>query len=370
VGQGIITRRGWRQKRVLGATIFLICLEMYYAVRMVLGGGDSRAILAVVTFLLNGLYFSMVLPNRLQSPEEFRKTMYAVALAGGLLATGILYQMASNAQLLYLHGRMVGTAINANHCGHLIATMLPPLCWLGFAGGVKKSFRVGCLIATGLLAFWLVQTGSRGAILALLVAIPFCLRSQLKRIRVYGAVFVVFAAVWLQFNKSLIDDNSRLRSLQDTRSDSWMRSLEMWAQSPVWGYAEGSPVFTENSYIAAAAGFGIVGAVLIGSFVAATLTDLRQINRDLRRFPQFVMPVDMITGGILGILTSGCFEALLLGIYTPWVFTLFCYLALLAYLKDYGHRWNTLAGASSNYANQGGGARCPDPLPLRSPHPV
>ncbi len=279
---GLTQQRGWRNKRIVSAAIFLIALEWYYSLRMLLGESiGARPIFAAITFLLLAVHFAVVLPNRTQSTADFHRTVYAIALAGVFFVVGVYVQMLFDSRALYDNqGRMRGTTYNANHGGHTCAAFLIPMIWLAFNGGFKKHLSLVCMALSAILAFWVLKSGSRGAMIATVVGLVLTLRTHRKTLLwalpSLAAVYLLVA----QFNQDVLVDTSRATTALDTRSAAWKMAFAQWQASPIWGYCSGETFFVENSYISAACAFGIVGLVLIVAFTVTAAAAGWRLKQD------------------------------------------------------------------------------------------
>jgi O-antigen ligase len=294
--------------------VLFLCLTAWFAFTILLsvwrGGSivvfEEEWLRSVCTFFLVA---SVTVTSR-QAVQAIRVTAWA------LLASGVLALRLGESS----DGRLslgAGTLANPNY---LAAAMCMGLLFWWFVvqnPRERKISRVIAIAALATLILVIVETASRGAMLALMVTIPFLIMqySLANRLRI-GAVLVLMMLLGFMLAPGLAvkrlmrlfepDDRPtsqmelRVQQAADASTDSRMdllkRSLEITAQHPLMGVgigmfevaesnlaaSEGAPAMwhgTHNTYTQISSETGIPGLLL---FIAVLVMDWRAV-RALRR---------------------------------------------------------------------------------------
>jgi O-antigen ligase len=298
--------------------VLFLCLTAWFALTVLLSvwrGGSAQVfedewLKAVCTFFLLA---SVTVTSR-QAIQAIRVTAWAL-LASGVLALGV--GQAAGGRLYLPFG---GTFTNPNY---LAAAMCMGLLFWWFVVHNPKERKLSRMIGIAALAVSIVvivETGSRGALLALLVTVPFVIMqySMANRLRV-GVVLVLMLLLGFMFAPGLAVERfallfepdqqptseAELRVQQEAegskqnRLDLLKRSLQITAQHPLMGVGigmfavaesniaagEGVPAMwhgTHNTYTQLSSETGITGLVL---FVAVLVMDwraMRALRKDAR----------------------------------------------------------------------------------------
>ena len=313
--------------------IFLVLLQFYYGVRLILAGSAFKGPLILITFMLMALLFLFALPNMIRNSHDVRRLILAQCGGGAffLIMTG--YQALFNRSLMTQNSRFSGIAINPNFAAYMLATVIPPAIWLLLDRDSRGPRKVALQAFTALCALLLMWTGSRGACLSAMVACAFVLRHRLGAMVFYGGGVLVFAMLIAQLLPEGSTSTERFRTLQDTRSAVWTALWAEFMKSPLWGSGGSTFGFSENSYLAAGAQLGIIGFGLIVGFLVSSLYEFQRMISRRGRSPELDSVADLVMGGIAGMLAMGMFEAHLMGAFVSEIYALFGYLTLLGFVR-------------------------------------
>jgi O-antigen ligase len=298
--------------------VLFLCLTAWFALTVLLSvwrGGSAQVfqeewVRAACTFFLLA---SLTVTSR-QAIQSIRVTAWAL-LASGVLALGVGAALDGR---LYLPFN--GTFGNPNY---LAAAMCMGLLFWWFVVHNPKERKVSRIIGIGALAALIVvivETGSRGAMLALLVTVPFLIMqySLANRLRI-GAVLVLMALLGFMLAPGLAVERFALLFEPDQQPTSGMelrvqeeaegstesrwyvlkRSLEITGQHPLMGVGIGMfPVAendlaasegqlgawrgTHNTYTQLSSETGITGLVLFVAILVVDWRAMRALRRDSR----------------------------------------------------------------------------------------
>ena len=168
--------------------------------------------------------------------------------------------------------RFTGLTGNPQHAAVLMAitTMVALWLWLN-ENHVRYKPMWGVLGAVAVVM--LGWTGSRTGALMTIFGSTFILYSRLGRailLLPMGAVGAVIFAVILQ-NLGINLGLDRLTSTEDTRSYAWNNMLTIALENPVLGAGTAFSGNSENSYLYAAASYGVLSFLLLISAVGGSM---------------------------------------------------------------------------------------------------
>jgi hypothetical protein len=154
----------------------------------VLPVSTGGALMSVVLFSLNyltGFAFFFIIIQTLKSLSDLRKSLAALWLGAGLALLFGLYQQVKDIRLGNNPTSLVMELVSATFKDSLsfaaFLAMTIPL-WIGLAIACKGARRWAAIFAAGLSIYMLLFTGSKGALLSLVVAILFFLALGLGNI--------------------------------------------------------------------------------------------------------------------------------------------------------------------------------------------
>lgn len=247
--------------------------------------------------------------------EEGRgKTISVVGLVSSLIALlGILEY------IFVKTGRITSTFVNPNPFGTYLLILF--LFYWGYSLREKKLF-LNIISVVYLVALFL--TGSRGAYLSLIVAIPFLFiglsksgikKSFLKSVLIFsGSLAITWLVMYiapivqesLGLDISLLDSLLRSGSLENSstgRFEFWKTAIRIFAERPLTGFGLGTffqsyfigyggnqwySRFAHNHYLQILAELGIVGLILFLAFILSSLLAFWRIYRSREYPPYFI----------------------------------------------------------------------------------
>lgn len=250
-----------------------------------------------------------------QMDEEGRgKTISVIGLVSSLIALlGILEY------IFVKTGRITSTFVNPNPFGTYLLILF--LFYWGYSLREKKLF-LNILSVVFLVALFL--TGSRGAYLSLIVALPFIFigfsKNEVKKNLFKTVLFFSgsLALTWLimyiapivqeslGLDVSLLDSLLRSGSLENSstgRFEFWKAAIRVFAERPLTGFGLGTffqsyfigyggnqwySRFAHNHYLQILAELGIVGLILFMAFIFSTLFAFWKIYRSKDHPPYFI----------------------------------------------------------------------------------
>ena len=231
--------------------------------------------------------------------------------------------------------RLAGIAGNAQQMGGVCSLLLLFNVYLFNDLPAKRPMKWICAVMIGILAIWILWTGSRTSVLTTMVGLVFTYRLRLGGLALLGLAAGTVVLVAVTFFEARTDTIERLTSGENTRAAVWANSLSAFAGSPIFGtmplgYESGS----ESTYISALANMGLIGAVALavpfGSMVLGAFRALRL--RAMR--PDLGAQCDFYVGMVAALLVINAFEAFAFGILTLPVMIMYSVFALDGFLAE------------------------------------
>lgn len=215
-------------------------------------------------------------PQRIHAAMRWAGGLMAVYAASQLAGSPLSYEVAAG-------GRVIGTLGSPPALGCALAMCLP-FCW---GQGWRRSLLFGVVVAS------LLATGSRGPILAALVAMAVMAAPKTPRrlAGVMAAILVGSGALYLAFNHGLSDSiraHTWISSLRIWWAHPWLGSgaetyMDAWRpfQDARWISMVGHKVYQDhahNDFLQALAAFGLAGAAAYGWLLWSTWKRLRRMD--------------------------------------------------------------------------------------------
>lgn len=329
-----LSQRGWRNRAMLAAIPVLLLLQIWVSVRLVAAGSQVRGVTALFTFLLIFICFGYGMSRWLQSGADVRALVRTLAVTGMLFIVVNLYQVALNPAAAVWYGRFHGVTGNPQFAGALMTMALLPTLYLLASRDEAMWFRTACAVSAGLLCLLLIWTGSRTWVAMPLLGVAVLFHRRLGRALVILAITAGcawMAAGWLTESTASAE---RLASLHDSRSQIWLKQIQVFLANPVFGTGAEQP--QESSYLGAAANYGIIGAGLLALFVVLTGLQLFRLHRAASRWlageDKFL--VDLVLALAIVVFTGALGEGYLLGTLSLAIFTLYMVMAVTAFILD------------------------------------
>ncbi|MGA2582994.1 MAG: O-antigen ligase family protein [Tepidisphaeraceae bacterium] len=336
----LAAQKGWRRRALSGAALAFFIFEAVFTFREVLageasGGGFGRFALGSILYTLTFIVLAYGLPRWIQSPDDFQRAINAVGITAAIFCgVTFLQTMVNRAVIVDGNGRLFGTTGNPQHCAVELALMLTPLCYLVAGKGQKVIMRVlfGCVAAVaGIFLLW---TGSRTGVLMALVGLVVMFRYRMGRLMLLASFAALFVMMFLSIYSTEDVVSEHLTSGEDTRSAIWEGQFQGFLAHPILGSDEGAFGYSENSYLATGARYGLVGVVPLLVFMWFGFRAIRRLSRAKRNLGDMRLAADMVLGNLLSLAVGAWFEAYLLGVLTMMVYMIYIDFALMNSLID------------------------------------
>lgn len=321
--------------RVVGFTAASFFAFQLLFVSEMLIGNATKAVLAFVS--VPCMFFVCVIGfgRRMQDRESARSMLEIFAwLTMGFIAAN-LAQLVIDRSNAMVGFRLAGIAGNAQQMGGVCTLLLLFNVYLFNDLPSRRPLRWVCAAMIGILALWIIWTGSRTSVLTTMVGLVFTYRLRLGRLALLGLAAGAVLLVAMSFFEESTDTIQRLTSGENTRAAVWAYSLGEFAGSPVFGtmplgYESGS----ESSYISALANLGIIGGIaLLVPFGSMVLGALRALRLKAMR-PDLGAQCDFYVGMVAALLVVNAFEAFAFGVLSLPVMIMYSVFALDGFLAE------------------------------------
>jgi len=293
---------------------------------------DNRMIFEIPVILVTFTVLAWALPRWLVNPQDIRGPLIMI---GGMLAAFVvanLIQLSVNRAPTFLTGndRFRGITTNPNFFGAVIVAGFPALLYLIHEKSVSFYIRVVALITISFCIIMVLSTGSRGPVWTAAACVLVFYRFRFGRFAFagLGVAIVIYLSIGL-FSNELIGAN-RVLDTQNSRATVWAGQWERFMSSPMLGIgiSRGVIDFGENSHLAVAASFGVMGLIPLGIFLVGCGWLMVKLMYACRLKSQYQNGYNACLAAMFGILMSSVFEATLLGVFSTQVYTLLIYIAV------------------------------------------
>lgn len=289
-------------------------------------------------FLFKGMFVcavcaSIALANCLGSETDFRalaRTMTSAAVLGSCL---VGYAIFIQGDYEIWHGRLIVAQMNANSLA-VSASIFGLLCFFHLLIHDALVWKFVAVICIGVMIALIVYSGSRSAVLTLFAGIILLLPAIAKRQRhvmflTVCSVIVMsgVSVVWIGYSEGPLEQSFSMDAeatdtlrivdelTKDTRMRVWTTATKTWlAKSPVlgvgWIHRNNRWVMVQSSYLQVIVEVGVIGLILVVSFLySGTLKVLKslRIARRVRGFQSLMLYVFSAT--FFAIAFHGFFES-------------------------------------------------------------
>lgn len=237
------------------------------------------AMRGLVSIPLMGVIFYVVIlgcRRRILCNSDVVRLYVAILGSAVLFCALSLFQYVLSPSSVEWKNRFFGIGSNPQQVGVICALAIQIGVWLFLASGAKVWARVVLAGAVGLLAIVLFWTGSRTALAAAIVGLPFVVGRRLV-----GGVFVAgmaFVVVWvsLQWLGIQAEHFDRLKTIENTRGWVWAAQWAEFMDNPLVGNVGERFKTGESSWLGAAKTMGIAGLLaVLFAFVANVVLVVR-----------------------------------------------------------------------------------------------
>lgn len=228
--------------------------------------GPSEGVITTLHALLTMGSLALVIPGMLNELDDWYRLLRVFMVTMAVWMVCVLIQVGVNHNAITLGNayRFTGLTGNPQHAAVLMAitTMVAMWLWLN-ENHIRYKPIWGVLGAISVVM--LGWTGSRTGTIMLVAGSTFILYSRLGRailLLPIGAIGAIIFATVLQ-NLGIDLGLDRLTSTEDTRSAAWENMLSIALQNPVLGAGTAFSGNSENSYLYAAASYGVLSLLLL-----------------------------------------------------------------------------------------------------------
>jgi O-antigen ligase len=200
--------------------------------------------------------------------------------------------------------------------------------------GIFQRIMYGSLAA--LNAIFLAWTGSRTGVFVATLGLAITFRYRLHRLVILGAFTFAFLLLIVSNFVPASWFNEHLVSTEDTRSAVWYGQLDQFVSHPLTGTLASGEEFGygENSYLAAAARYGIIGIIPLMLAVGLCVVEVIRLNANKRYLRKDAMLVDLVTGCVVALGVGAWFEGYLLASFSFPTYCLLANFAMITALRD------------------------------------
>lgn len=268
---------------------------------------------AIVVFI----YWTLLQQAR-TSTELIQLYLKFAAITGASFLALTLFQFFVNrAATSIVGGRFHGITNNPQMFVITVAPFFPVMYYL-FAKSKISLVRLGCILATLVSLYWCYLTGSRLALV--LIIVGFGVYYQFRIAELLGVIVVASLTLLLlsTFDANLeFSNDSRVFSTADTRTAVWKAQWQEFLENPLIGKSfNGSRVtFGESTWLGAAAGLGILGLIpmlFLGARTVSLAINLWNSSGIFEDNSERAMLLSVVAVSMVGTL----FEAYLFGVLT------------------------------------------------------
>ena len=331
----LVAAQGWRPRLISPPMVAFFVFQVVIALLDTALGDRLRGAMGLGIVTMSFLVFGRCVGGLAKDRLGAERIVIAVAAAGGLFALASAVQGIIDPDAVKWNGRFYATTANPQFASTTIGWLSAPVAYLLIQSGVKRWLRLAACLTLGLLAVFLLWTGSRTGLLMCLVGVALLFRLRLGKFFVAGAAAAVVLVIGLQFFGEEVQGADRLLSMQDTRTGAWTSMWRSFQGNPLLGGATSEDFGSENSYLWTAARYGLFGflpllvAVASYAWFCLKLTAAkRAMGKSHRLMADLVVAVIVVVG------VGAMFEGYLLGQFNTGVYLLLTFTAVGQYLLD------------------------------------
>ncbi|HMB96288.1 MAG TPA: O-antigen ligase family protein, partial [Tepidisphaeraceae bacterium] len=314
-----------RTKHPIAASWAYFFFLLVITLRIMSAGYLDRAATQFLTVALTFLIFGIGVPRWIQNVDDIRRALKCITWAGLLLVVCTLMQVVVDSKQVILVGRLYGVTGNPQFLGSVMGLCLTPALCLLLESRESKLWRLTLAGTIGFMIVCMVWAGSRTGVLGAGLNILLFFRLRLGKIFV-GAIIVALSLwVALQFFSESFAGADRLFSTTDTRSEAWSSMYDSFLRNPVLGSVGEGFGYQENTYLAVASQFGIVGILPGLLVIVLAINTIRKLLLVRSRLGTSAVMCDVVFSGLVALAVICMFDAYPLAIVGFHVFFLYIY---------------------------------------------
>jgi hypothetical protein len=329
--------RGDRSRTVPFTAFALYLFQMYYALNMVFFVDPLKGFLAL--FSISAMFVVCVIGfgRRMQDVDSARVAMEVFAWVGIAFCGLNLLQLAVGPGSAVVGGRFAGISGNAQQAAGVCTSLFLTNLYLFGDLSPLRPMKWVCAVLAGVLALFILWSGSRSGVLASGIGVLLMYRFSLGR----AAAAAIFAGFFLFVGFLLFEGSSegfgRIidTGTGNTRAAVFANAVADWMSSPLigvmpFGYENG----VESSYLRALASLGILGVIAILIPFAAMAASLPKALWVGRLHPEARRLSDLYVGVIGSFVIINVFEGFAFGVLTFPMMAIYLVLAAGGFLFD------------------------------------
>jgi hypothetical protein len=336
------TSKGIRIRSAGFAATSFFVFQLLYTLQLMLFAGDgfTKGAFGIVAITMMFLAYGVGYGRQMQDRDSAVATLEVFAWVGVAFAAMNTLQIVLGLSGALVGGRLAGVAGNAQMMGGISACLIIANAYLYSELPVSRPLRWVCLACVGVLAIFLLGTGSRTAVLAVSAGLFVMFRLQVGRFAVIGLVaLIAYFAVSLFFESPTEAVAERLSSGGDTRTAIWLDALGRFLSSPVFGELAflrpgDSPSGVESSIFRTLANMGLVGGIALLMPIASAASYALRALSVVRDRPDLRRMVDFYLGACTVILVLNLFDGYAFGYLTFPVLFMYVVFVLGAFLSE------------------------------------
>ena len=357
--------RGRRTVFFIAPVALFLFFEAYYLGMLGIFVDPARSIFGFIGIIATMVVFVMGLPRLMDAEDERPEFLKCLAIAGILFIVANFAQLGLGYSNAVLQGRLAGIAGNPQQFAAVCVVFSIVGCYyfsVSRAGSPLKWLSAICL---GILALFVLWSGSRTGAASLVVAVVAYFRTSLGRLALVGLIGTgVLLALTSVFSESL-EITDRFFRGGDTRTLVWLAALEEFMKSPIVGQIPFEDTdglnLTESVYLRTLALMGSIGGLFLLIAILAWVGCTIKVWRIGQRVPALRAESDFVVSSTAFLLIVSIGEGFLLGVFTLFVAFTYLVFGAAAFVLDEGNARLEWDGASESEEMDGEDSRWASP---------
>lgn len=339
----LISQRGVRSKLTCAGLWGLGIYQIIFCTRLAAGGDYARGFIGGLILFITFMVMLLGVTRWMQSPKDADKVLCTMVFSIALFVISNIAQIMVNRNAVGGNGRFYGTTGNPQHAGLILAAGIVPLLYFISSPGRKRFLRLFGILLMIPLVGMTAWTGSRTAALVVIVSLGVMYRLKLGKLIWVLPILVIGYIATMQY-AAITDFGEHLLDPSDTRSMVWYWNLQSFLDNPLYGTAGTDVGYSENSYLAIAANFGLVGLIPLLFMVLAAGYGMIHLWRLRPRLGAYAGMAEMVVAGLASLFAGAFFEGYLAGTLTFPIYMLYLYLCLIPFLTELARQQSVSAG--------------------------
>ena len=243
-----------------GTGLLLTLAAVYAGLIQCIHLGFIEGMLTVFSAIMTLGALSVLLPNLIRSWEDICALLRTISFTAIVYAVAVLIQLAINRTPLVAVNafRFQGISGNPQFVAVFFAVATTATVFLIF-NDTQKRFKPLYVALTCLMVVLLGWTGSRTGALMTVIGLASVFYSRMGKGIIFAPLALggIFGIVQVMESMGIQLGFDRLTSSQDTRSSAWTALIDTALQNPAIGAGTSGAGAAENSFLLAAASFGM-----------------------------------------------------------------------------------------------------------------